>query len=261
MAIFSFVLLAVLSPLVYAQSSSTISQSFKTGSVNDDIVSGALVNTKINGNTIELATLSTANRLVGIVDSNSLVSISEGGQEVKVVLSGTTNVLVSDINGTVKSGDKITTSPIAGVGMKATLDGQIVGTAQDSFRPATTRSVTDRDGKRHDVRLGYVSAQIGITAYQVPGSNFLPPFIQSTANSIAGQPVSLVRILVCSVLLILGFLTVFLLVYTSVRSAITSLGRNPLAARAIRRSLYQIGAISLVAIGVTLLASYLILTV
>jgi hypothetical protein len=261
-ALFSFMLLIVFSTVAYAQSSSTIAQSFKSDKSQGDIVAGALVSTEGTDRTVKLASLSTANRLLGVVDSNPLVSLSAGGQEeeVEVVLSGTTNVLVSDINGTIKSGDRIAVSPINGVGMKATVDSQTIGTAQGAFKQTAIRTVNDREGKRRQIHLGYVQSQINIAAYHTPGSNFLPPFVQDAANSIAGRPVSLMRVLVCSILLILGFITVVILVYTAVRSAMTSLGRNPLAARSIRRGLYQVGAISLIVVGGTLLASYLILT-
>lgn len=257
--LFSLLLFIVCSPLIYAQSSSTIAQSFKASGPQDDIITGTLVSTESGKNTIKLATIDTTSQLVGVVDSKPLVSLSEGGQEIEVVLSGTTNVLVSDINGTIKSGDKIAVSPVAGVGMKATDDGQIVGTAQGTFNATTTRSIADQNGKYHDIHLGYIRAQIGVATYQAPNSSFLPPFIQGAANAIAGQSVSLVRVLICCALLVLGFTTVVILVYTSTRSAMTSLGRNPLASHAIRRGLYQVSAISLVIVGAVLLASYLIL--
>ena len=254
-------LLIVYTPLAHAQSSSAIAQTFKADASQEDIVTGALVSTRNNDNTVELATLGTANRLVGVIASNPLVSLSTDDQEAEVVLSGATDVLVSDINGAIKSGDKITVSPVAGIGMKATSNSQIVGTAQDSPRSTTTQNVTDRDGKRHKIQVGYVRAQIGVTAYQAPDSDILPPFIQGLANSIAGRTVSVMRVLIGSVLILLGFATVVTLAYTSTRSAITSLGRNPLAAHAIRRGLYQIGALSLLVLGGTLLAGYLVLTV
>lgn len=260
-AFLSCALFIICGPLVHAQSSSTIAQSFKASTTKSGIVSGSLVSTEDNKSTIELATLKTANRLVGVVDSNPLVSLSGSDQEFEVVLSGTTNILVSDINGTIRSGDKIAISPVAGVGMKATTNGQVIGTAQDTFTSTATRSIADHDGKYRDIHLGYVSAQVGIATYQASGSDFLPPFIQDAANAIAGRPVSLVRVLVSSSLLVLGFVTVVILVYTSTRSAMTSLGRNPLAAHAIRRGLYQVIAISLVVAGCTLLAGYLILSV
>jgi hypothetical protein len=254
------IVLATVGVVTYAQSSSSIAQSFTAGSDKGDIVAGALVSTTNNKNVVELATLDTANRLVGVVDSSPLVSLSRGSQEVEVVLSGTTNVLVSTINGTIKSGDKVAISPIAGVGMRATANGQIVGTAQGDFTPIAGRTVTDRDGKDHAVRLGYVRVQVGVTTFQAPGSDFLPPFLQNTADSIAGQSVSAIRVLISSILLALGLVTVITLVYTSARSAMTSLGRNPLAAHAIRRSLYQVGLLSLLVVGGTLLAGYLVLT-
>ena len=260
-AFFSFMLLIVYTPFVHAQSNSAIAQTFKAAASKEDIVTGALVSTTTKDNTVELATLATANRLVGVIASRPLVSLSTNNQDTEVVLSGTTNVLVSDINGAIAIGDKITVSPIAGIGMKATSNSQIVGTAQGGLTQKTTQNVTDRDGKRHQIHAGYVQVQIGVTAYQPADGNLLPPFLQNMANNVAGRTVSVMRVLICSVLLLLGFATVLTLVYTSTRSAITSLGRNPLAAHAIRRGLYQIGALSILVIGTTLLASYLILTI
>jgi hypothetical protein len=258
----AFVVLLVLTPqIVAAQQSSSLAQSFQTDTSKGSIVPGALVNLKPGTQrNVVLSTLSSADQLIGIVDQNPLVSISRQGEETQVVLSGTTTVLVSDINGAVKGGDKITVSPIAGVGMRATANSTVVGTAQSAFTSTNTKSIADKNGKNHTVRVGYVEIQVGVAYYQAPGSDFLPPFIQSIANSVAGRPVSLIRILVCSVLLLLGFTSVVILVYTSVRSAMTSIGRNPLAARAIRKGLYQIGAVAVVVIGSTLLASYLILS-
>lgn len=243
------------------QSSSTIAQGFDADATKGEIVPGALVSTKSgDSRSVELTTIATAGRLAGVVDEKPLVAISGDSQEVQVVLSGTTSVLVSDINGPIQIGDKITASPIAGVGMLATADSQVAGTAQAKVSATTTETITDRKGEAHSVRIGRVPIQVGIAYYQAPGSNFLPPFIQSVANSVAGRPVSLVRVLLCSVLILLSFISISILIYSSVRSAMTSLGRNPLAARAIRKGLYQVSAVTLVVVGGTLLASYLILS-
>lgn len=251
-------LLIVAAPSTHAQST-TIAQSFKANISQDDIVTGALVSTKGDQNTVELATISTANQLVGVVDGNSLVSLSTKDQQADIAFSGMTTVLVSDINGAITSGDKIAVSPIAGIGMRATTSGQIIGTALNNFKATANQSVNDRGGKSHTIRVGYVSAQIGVAAYQIPGSNLLPSFVQNAANSIAGRQVSFIRVLICSSLMVLGFIAAITLVYTSTRSAITSLGRNPLAASAIRRGLYQITALAILTIGGTLFVSYLAL--
>jgi len=252
-------------PAAYAQqsqSSSAIAQGFEADSNNGAIVAGALVSIKQDGShAVELATIDSVGHLAGVVDQSPLVSISGTAKEVQVVLSGTTSILVSDINGAIKGGDKITASPIAGVGMLATADSQIVGTAQASLKMQKTQEITDKKGGKHTIHIGQIPLQVGVAYYQVPGSNFLPPFIQSIANSVAGRPVSLIRVLLCTVLLLLGFISVAMLIYTSVRSAMTSLGRNPLAARAIRKGLYQVGIVSVVVVGGALLASYLILSI
>jgi len=245
-----------------SQSSGALAQGFRADSGKGDIVTGALVSSKIGDpKSVELATANTVNRLVGVADSSSLVVISSSARETQVVLSGTTNVLVSDINGAVRVSDKITVSPINGVGMRATADSQIAGTAQADFDTASAQeqTITDKDGKDHRVRVGYIPLQVGVAFYRAPGSDFLPPFVQSIANTIAGRPVSAIRILLCGALLLIGFISIAVLIYSSVRSAMTSLGRNPLAADAIRKSLYQVIAVALVVLGGTLMACYIIL--
>jgi hypothetical protein len=259
------ILLAVTLPsAVSAQSSKSIAQGFTGDTRRGALAAGALVSTQAgNEHKVELAATDTAKRLIGVVDKNPLVTIAGSSREVAVVLNGGTNVLVSDINGAIHTSDKITASPIAGVGMRATEDSQIVGTAQEDFSTsgAQTRTITDSDGKAHSVHIGYIPLQVGVAYYQAPGSNFLPPFIQNAVNSIAGRAVSLIRILICSVLLLIGAIAVTVLSYSSIRSAMTSIGRNPLAAGAIRKSLYQVLFVALGILAGTLVASYLVLKV
>ncbi len=252
--------------LVYAQqhSSNTIAQGFQGNTQKGAIVGGAIVSTVAGkANSVELASTESTARLAGVVDTTPLVAISTTSKEVQVVLNGTATVLVSDINGRIQAGDKITASPIAGIGMVADADNQVVGTARSDFdgRSGDTRTLTDTDGKKHTIHIGYIPLQVGVAYYQAPGSNFLPPIVQNVANSIAGRQVSLIRILLCTFLLLLGFVGITVLIYTSVRSAITSVGRNPLAAAAIRKSLYQVIVVAVIVLAGTLLASYLILSV
>jgi hypothetical protein len=243
-------------------SNGVVAKGFQADSPGE-MPTGALVSIAADDSRrIELADAQSAQRLAGIIDKNPLLTLSVSDEEVQVVLSGTTSALVSDINGQIRAGDKITPSPIAGVGMLAATDGQVVGTAEADFDTANsqTRSITDNNGRAHTVHLGYVPVHVGIAFYEAPGSTFLPPFIQSAADGIAGRPVSLVRILICGVLLIISFISVTALIYSATRSAITSVGRNPLAAGAIRKSLYQAGGIVVAIALSSLLATYLILS-
>lgn len=244
------------------QSTPTVTETF-TVAPNNDTATGALVSFKPNAanKTVELATSQSADHLIGVIDNFPLISFSSQQKGVHVVLNGTAQVLVSDINGAIKAGDKITASPIAGIGMRATADTQVVGTALNtpSAKGAKTRALKDNHGTAHTIHISSVPAQIGVAYYQSPGSNILPPFVQRAANAIAGRNVSLTRILASSLLLLISMVGITALIYVATRSAMISLGRNPLAAHDIRKSLYQVIAIAGSAAAVTLLAAYLIL--
>jgi hypothetical protein len=264
-AILCMFVIAPSSPASAADNSASqsIAQAFKIAK-GDEITTGALVSTQAKDpKTVELATTSTAGRLIGVVDTYPLLVISDNEEGAHVVISGTTYILVSDINGPISAGDKITASPIAGVGMRATIDSQVVGSALGglTIKSTQTRTIKDSHGSSRMVHIGMVPLQIGIAFYQAPGSNFLPPFVQRVANAITGRNVSLTRVLVSSLLILISFISITVLVYTVTRSAMISLGRNPLAAHDIRRSLYQALVVAGVAAAVTLLAAYLILAV
>lgn len=259
---FASLFLLVATVTTYAESQSpVISRGFSTK--GDGIVQTALVSTASDSsNTVELANLKNVNRLSGVVSKASLVELSQDKtKQVQVALSGTAYALVSDINGTIRAGDKITVSPISGVGMLTTADAQIVGTASTGFtgKNAKTMTVKDKAGKSHTVHVGAIPIQISIAYYVVPTSKLLPPFLQNLANNIAGRPVSVARILLGSVLLLLAFVSIFALIYTSVRAGLISLGRNPLAAGAIQRSLVGVAVTTLLIFAFSLLATYLIL--
>jgi hypothetical protein len=239
-----------------------IAQGFQVSGEADDFAVGALVSTlERDGKTVELASPHSAVRLVGVVSKEPVVAITGEDDTIEAAVSGTALVLVSDINGEIKAGDKITASPIKGVGMKATADGQIAGTAQSDFQTsgASTQEIQDATGGRHTVHVGHIAMQIDVTYHIVQGSGLLPPFLQQFANSVAGKQVSLVRILFATVLLLLAVAGIFVLMYSAGRSSISSIGRNPLAEGAVRQGLISMGIISLLILVVTLVAAYLIL--
>lgn len=247
-----------------AQGNSSISQNFKTK--DSSISAAALVSMQqTTTNTVELSTVANTSRLVGVAGEKPLIELSGGGSGLQVVTSGLTLTLVSDINGTVTNGDKITASPIEGVGMKATESAMVVGTAQGSLSSAQTetRSVTTKSGKRQDVHIGLLPVQVSVAYYTVAAqsSAFVPGFLQAIANNVAGRNVSPMRVLVAALILLLLFVSVTVLLYSAVRSSIISIGRNPLSESAVRKSLFEVG---LTVIAVLLFASlviYLILTV
>lgn len=246
---------------VLAQSPSAIAQGAPTQAT--DIVPGALLSAANNsGYNAELADITSSKQLLGIAGSKPLLALSGNGQTVQIVISGTTPTLVSDINGLVQPGDKIAPSPIAGVGMLATTDTQVVGTARTAFnlKTAKTQDIIDHAGKAHTVHIGEVVVQVSVAFYVAPTSKFLPPFVQNAANALAGRQVSITRILFAFIILLIATIGISILIYTATRSSIASIGRNPLAAKAIRRGLLEVGAAAIVLLVGSMIAAYLVLT-
>jgi hypothetical protein len=246
-----------------AQGASSIAQGFQTSDAN--VVSGALVSLKENApNTIELSTQDNVQQLVGIAGNKSLIELNTGNGSVQVVTNGTTPALVSDINGQIKTGDKITASPIAGIGMKATTSGVIVGSAESNFSDSNTqaRSVTNKKGEKQTVHIGTITVQVDKVFYEAPSDNnsFLPPILQDFASSIAGHTVSPVRVLVAALLIVMLFAVVTILLYSAVRSSIISIGRNPLSEQAVHKSLLEVGLTIVGVLVFTIIVVYLILT-
>lgn len=258
-------LLPLFSAVADAQGNSAIAQQFKAKDSN--VVSAALVNIeKNNPNVVGLSDAEHADRLAGVVGTSPLIELSDGGSGVQVVTSGTTIALVSDINGAVTTGDKITASPIAGVGMKAIESTVVVGTAQASLSQAQkeTREITAKDGKRQTVNIGLIPVQVGVAFYSLDEkkqSAFVPPFLQNLANSVTGRDVSPVRVLVAALILLLLFLSIAVLLYAAIRSSIISIGRNPLSESAVHKSLLQVGLTVLTVLIFSIGVVYLVLTI
>jgi hypothetical protein len=241
----SGVLLLLLSPLTAAQGNSAIAQEFQTKDTS--VTSASIVGlVKDSSNTVELSTAANVDQLTGVVSNRPLIQLSDGTNGIQVVTSGLTLALVSNLNGDVVSGDKITVSPIEGVGMRADTGTTVVGSAQSNLKDVQleTRTIKNTAGKEVEVHIGLLPVQVGV-AFYVPATEkkpiFVPPFLQSLANTVSGRDVSPARVLVAALILLLLFVSITVLLYSSVRSSIISIGRNPLSERAVRKSLLQVG--------------------
>jgi hypothetical protein len=240
-----------------------IAQGFKTSEKN--VVPGALMSLQPNNpGVVELANTARADRLIGVVSENPLIELSNEGNTVQVVTSGVTGALVSDLEGEVKTGDKIGVSPIGGIGMIAGNNAMVVGTAQADLASAKTTEhfITDAEGKVHTVNIGLIPIQVNVTYFSSPGGtgDYVPTFIQDFANNVAGKNVTPVRVLGALVVLLIAFVSIAVLLYASVKSSIVSIGRNPLSEGSVRKGLLQIGVTILGILLFTLITIYLVLT-
>lgn len=244
-------------------SSGAIAQGYQTTEKN--LVTGAVMSLKTGtAGTVELANTDRVEHLLGVIGSKALIELSTSDNSVQVVTSGVTDTLVSDLEGDIVTGDRITASPIDGVGMKASATSIVLGTAQTDLKniKTTEHFITDKDGKVHTVHIGLLPVQINVTFFAAPGekSAFIPVWLQDLANTLAGKQVSAVRVLIGLVVMLVAFVSIGILLYASVRSSIISIGRNPLSEGGIRKGLLQIGLIVIAILLFTLITLYLILT-
>ncbi len=204
-----------------------------------------------------------------VVSANdTVVSLgsSNSSNQVYVASNGKYDALVSTQNGPIKNGDIISISALDGVGMKAdAAQNVILGKALTNFdgkkNVSGTTTLQSAGGERQ-VAIGLVQVDIGISrnplAVSVSGPP-VPAFLRKSSESIAGKPVSTVRLYISlAILLITIFLTGSLL-YGGVRSSLVSIGRNPLAKKTILRGLVQVVIFGLIVFVIGLIAIYLLL--
>lgn len=265
LTIATLLVLAIALPYGVAHASSGVSQGFPTRSTG--LVPGTLMGLESgNGQLVEPAVSTKAYRLLGVVADQPLIALSDGEQQVQITVSGPARILVSTINGSIKEGDKVTASPVSGLGMKATDSGQIVGTAQSDLdlSKATQQTITDKYGKTHTIEIGTVPLEISVGYYsgiqdQGKLASMLPPFLLAFANNVAGQQVSPLRVFISIFVLIIGFAIIGNMLQSGIRANIISVGRNPLAKKALHRELVDVSMTALGILLLTLLITYVLI--
>ncbi len=242
----------------------TISQSYST---DKKLSIGSIVSlTDDSSDTVVAASTTNVDNLFGVVvnaDSSLLTVSNRHGTQAQVATSGIASVLVSDMNGEIHKGDSITASPFEGLGMKATTNTKIIGVAQGDPRNDTKniQSYTDAEGNKQNVTLGEVSAAINAAYYfKQPDKSIVPAAIQKVANALAGKKVDAIPILLAVAVFIITLVVVIIIIYSTVRSSIISVGRNPMSQSAVFRVVVQMSALVLGILAVALVVIYLILT-
>ncbi len=199
-------------------------------------------------------------QLLGVVvaSNESVLSVSDSGSNVQVVTSGQVATLVSNLNGDIAKGDAVTASPINGVAMKAAASGRILGYASAAFSAssagAVAKTVTGQAGHQQSISVGTIPVQVGVTTLAPATTHSaVPAALQNVADNFAGRSVSTVRIVLAGLILIFSLIVIVILVNSAAASSINSLGRNPLARRAVSGGLIKVlllaVAILLVALG------------
>lgn len=248
--------------MITVQADPVITQGYST---TQTIPSGAIVSIgKLSNSNVEMSNLSNANSLLGVViaSNNAQVALTSGSNQVQVATSGLNDVLVSDINGKITAGDSIAASPITGVGMLATDNGEVIGSAQSNFPNATaSKQVVSVNGAKQTVNIGSVPVLVSVGYYtKRPSKTIIPQSIQNLADAIAGKPVKSLPIIVTLVIFIVTLIAVVSIIYSLIHGSIISVGRNPMAQAAVYRNVIQLSSLVVIIVSVAIVAMYLILT-
>jgi len=243
-------------------SAQTVTQGYQSSS---NLQIGTIVKLK-NSNTsmIEPLSATSINQMQGVVvaANSAPVTLSTDNptqQQYFVATIGQYDVLVSDQNGPIKTGDYITISSLDGVGMKADSSQPIVlGRAAQNFTSANAESTASIGSNKFSIGRIEVTIAISHNPLTVK-NNDIPSFLKRAGQLIANRPVNPVRLYLGVVVLFAALVVAVSMLYSGVRSSLVAVGRNPLAKQSILRNLFQVTLMSLVVFTMGVIAVYLIL--
>lgn len=244
----------------------TVTEGFNS---EDKLQRGMIIRTiKDEPSKIKAANKDTAKDIYGVIVSanDTPVTLSQEGQQYFVATVGHFDTLVSNQSGNIAKGDYVAISSIPGIGMKAgDTDPIVVGKALADFDPKkdiiSTVKLKDSGGKEFEVSVARVQIQINVARNPLLKSKEpeLPDVLKRITDTIAGKQTSPLRGYISLVVFILSTVAAASLMYGGVRSAVTSVGRNPLSKKSIMRSMLQVVVTGLIIFITGLFGVYLIL--
>ena len=244
----------------------TVTEGFSS---EDQLQRGMIVSAvKDHPGQIKATTKDTVKDTYGVVVSSNdtPVTLSQEGQQYFVATVGHFDVLVSNQNGDIKKGDYVSISAVPGVGMKAGDKDLIsMGRALADFDPkkdvVSVAKLKDTSGKEFEVSIARIQVQINIGRNPLLRATEpeLPDALKRITDTIAGKQTSALRGYIALTVFVLSTVAAASLMYGGVRSAIISVGRNPLSKKSILRSMMQVVISGLIIFITGLFGVYLIL--
>ncbi|HWY78878.1 MAG TPA: hypothetical protein VNW29_00815 [Candidatus Sulfotelmatobacter sp.] len=190
-------------------------------------------------------------QIYGVVSLNPSVYLKDttATNKTPIISSGEVLVRVSSTNGNITIGDFITSSKIPGVGQKATDNGYVLGTAEQSYASNNSQKTA-----LIRVTLQPHFAQITNNITHTIFSSFTLGL-----NDALNSPLGVIRYFIAGIITLLSFFFGFRFFARASNRGVEAIGRNPLAKQAILLSILinTIITIGIMFFGVAI--SYLIL--
>ena len=210
----------------------------------------ALASEQANESQVERATQENIRRIVGVVTSvdDSLVTVASSSAKVLVETEGEMSAYVTDLGGEVVKGSLLAISPIKGVLMKVDSDSgsSVVAVASEGIANKTeaiSYEVDDDAAKDTGGKKSVKITKVTVNLNRAGGGNSGDKADSSLARlgrAIVGKEVSEIRVIVALLLFLIVLIAEGAIMYGAISSAITALGRNPLARSAIRKEMLRI---------------------
>lgn len=212
---------------------------------------------------VERAALDKEPKVIGVTTSagDQLVTIGSGESQVYVQTTGEADVYVSDLNGTVSKGDLLAPSPLLGVLMKADEStAPIVGIAIEDFDAAKADTTTVKESDQDvSAKIDLVKINLDHMAASNQQASATDSSLERLGRAVVGKDVGEIQVLSALVIFLIVLVAEGGIIYGAVSSAITALGRNPMARQIIQREMLRVVVIALTVLAVGVAAIYAIL--
>ncbi len=189
--------------------------------------------------------------LYGVVTKTPAISLENAPTTgtTYVVYEGATPVIVSTRNGEIKKNDLITSSGAPGVGMKATNNGFVIGTALQDYSGGSNGKILVNVNPHFD------------NSFATGVSRNIFDLLGNARASAYLSPLEALRYVIAALVALLGFALGFIYFGKVAQKGVEAVGRNPLAGKTIEFSvLLNVALTALIIVG-GLIIAYLILII
>ncbi len=236
-AIFLSLLFLLSAQVVLAQQNLNVTQTYPikdTQAKTGDIITA-------KDGTYVLSTVTYDANIFGVLQDNPLLvfrKIDAAENEKAIVRQGDVQVNINTVTGDIKLGDRITSSPIAGQGMKAEVSGYVLGRATSN--PTYTGTATFQG---QQVKTGTVQVALQIEYAELNtarNTNRLFEQVNSAFFKNVQDPEKftvVVRYIIAGIVSILFLMISFFGFTRSLSKSVEAIGRNPLAKSSIQFSM------------------------
>lgn len=235
---------------------------------DQDLKNGMVVALSISGSGdkpyVERATRENVEKVIGVTTNSedTFLTIGSSEQQVYIQTTGVASLFVTDINGDIKKGDKLTLSPLKGILMRANDASPTMGTALEDFSTmnAESQTVESSDGTKTAL-VNRLSVSIDGILTRQPAFVESKTALEKLGEAITGKRVGELQVIVALVIFFIIMVAEGSIIYGAISSGIISIGRNPMARGAIRGEIFRILIVAVIVLIIGLGAIYLILQV